>query len=71
MAWIVTAIMALIVASILGLAAGGTEPPYQITTFHRSSPAELAFDRRATRLRWVGYLCASLAAAAGVVLVFR
>jgi hypothetical protein len=61
--------MALIVVSILVLAAGGAEPSYRITTFHRTSPAELAFDRRAARLRWVGYLCASLAAAVGVVLV--
>ena len=69
MVWLVTATIGLVVASILVLAAGGAEPPYRITTFHRTSPAELAFDRRAGRLRWVGYLFASVAAGAGVVLV--
>jgi hypothetical protein len=69
MTFIITAIMALIVVSILALAAGGAESPYRITTFHRTSPAELIFDRRTAYLRWIGYLCASLAAGAGVILV--
>ena len=47
------------------LALSGAEPSHRIQTFSRSSPKEREFDRRATRLRVIGFLSAGF----GVVIV--
>jgi hypothetical protein len=61
MFWFVAPIAGLLLVSVWMLAAGGGEPPSSIQTFRRDSAAEMEFERRASRLRWVGYCALGLA----------
>ena len=72
MTWLAVVVMILLGFSVLALAASGAEPPHRIQTFGHSSPAERTFERRAARLRAIGFASIGLAvlvAAIGVVVL--